>query len=106
MSYTRHVEHRHGGLKGRVMFRRVQGRDKVPMRVSGDFVRTIQNVLYVLGLKTNLLSVSKIIDKKYIVVFYKKQCLIKDRNNKMMAQGLRWNNMYRFDGIPKNNKLF
>jgi hypothetical protein len=78
----------------------VQGRGEVPMRVSRDCIKNIQNVLYVHGLKTNLLSISKIIDENYTVVFDKKQCLIKDHNN-IIARGLWCNDMYRFDGIPK-----
>jgi hypothetical protein len=51
----------------------VQGRGKVPMRVSRNCIKNIQNVLYVPGLKTNLLFVSKLIDENYIVVFDKKR---------------------------------
>jgi len=76
------------------------------MRVSRDCKKKIQNVLYVPGLKTNLLSVSKIIDENYIVVFDKKQCLIKDCNNNIIARGLWCNDMYRFDGIPKQQQAF
>jgi hypothetical protein len=42
------------------------------MRVSGDCIKNIQNVLYVPSLKTNLLSISKITDENFTVVFYKK----------------------------------
>lgn len=72
----------------------VQGRGEVPMRVSGYCIQNIQNVLYVFDLKTNLLFVSKITDENYMVVFDKKQCLIKDRNNTIISGGLRCNDMY------------
>jgi len=62
--------------------------------------------LYVLGLKKNLLSISKITDENYTVVFDEKQCLIKDQNNNIIARGLRCNDTYRFDGIPEQRQAF
>ena len=57
-------------------------------------------MLFVPSLKMNLLFVSKITNEDYIVVFDKKQCLIKDPNNHLVARGLRCNDMCKFDGRP------
>ena len=46
-----------------------QGRGEVTMRVSRACIKYIQNVLHILCLKTNLLSINKITDKNYNVVF-------------------------------------
>jgi hypothetical protein len=87
-------------------FHEVQGRGEVPMSVLGDCIKNIWNVLYVPGLRTNLLFVSKITDENYSIVFHKKQCLIKDPNNNIIVRGLQCDDMYRFDGIPKLQQAF
>jgi hypothetical protein len=76
------------------------------MKVSGDYIKNIQNVLYVPSLKTNLLSTGKITNENYTIVFDKKQCLMKYRNNNIIAIGLWCNDMYKFDGIPKQQQAF
>jgi hypothetical protein len=79
--------------------------EETPMQVSRNSVKNIQNVLYDPSLKENLLPISKITDDNFIGIFYKKQCLIKDQNNKSIARGVQSNDMYRFEGLP-NKQCF
>jgi hypothetical protein len=76
------------------------------MRLSGDCIKNIQNVLYVTRLNTKLLYVSKIANENYTVFFDSKHCLIKYSNNNIIARGLCCNDMYKFDGIPKQQQAF
>jgi hypothetical protein len=47
----------------------VQGRGEVTMRVLGDCIKNISNVLYVPSLKTKFLYVSKITDENNTIAF-------------------------------------
>ena len=55
----------------------------------------IANVLYVEGLKVNLLSISQICDQDFMVLFSKGKCLVMDDSRKKLISGLRTlNNCY------------
>ena len=72
------------------------------MRVFGDSTKNIQNVLHFIGQKEYLFYVSKITNENFTVVFYKKQCLIRDHNDNTIARGVWSNDMYSFDDIPNH----
>ena len=48
----------------------------------------IANVLYVEGLKVNLLSISQICDQDFIVLFSKGKCLVMDESGKKLINGV------------------
>ena len=49
----------------------------------------IANVLYVKGLKVNLLSISQICDPDFMVLFSKGKCLVMDESRKKLISGVR-----------------
>ena len=49
----------------------------------------IANVLYVEGLKVNLLSISQISDQDFMVLFSKRKCLVLDESRKKLISGVR-----------------
>ena len=48
----------------------------------------IANVLYVKGLKVNLLSISQICDQDFMVLFLKGKCLVMDESRKNLISGV------------------
>ena len=48
----------------------------------------IANVLYVEGLKVNLLSISQICDQDFMVLFLKGKCLVIDDSGKKLISGV------------------
>ena len=49
----------------------------------------IANVLYVKGLRVNLLSISQICDQDFMVLFSKGKCLVMDESRKKLISGVR-----------------
>ena len=49
----------------------------------------IANVLYVEGLKVNLLSISQICDQDFMVLFSKRKCLVMDKFGKKLINSVR-----------------
>ena len=49
----------------------------------------IANVLYVEGLRVNLLSISQICDQDFMVLFSKEKCLVMDESRKKLISGVR-----------------
>ena len=49
----------------------------------------IANVLYVEGLRVNLLSMSQICDQDFMVLFLKRKCLVMDESRKKLISGVR-----------------
>ena len=49
----------------------------------------IANVLYVEGLRVNLLSISQICDHDFMVLFLKGKCLVMDESRKKLISGVR-----------------
>jgi len=65
---------------------------------------TIENVLYVEGLKHSLLSISQLCDKGYKVNFKSKGCTISsDSSSKVLFTGKRVNNIYLLDIMETNS---
>ena len=48
----------------------------------------IANVLYVEGLRVNLLSISQICDQDFMVLFSKGKCLVMDKSGKKLISGV------------------
>ena len=49
----------------------------------------IANILYVEGLRVNLLSISQICDQDFLVLFLKGKCLVMDEFGKKLISGVR-----------------
>jgi len=66
--------------------------------------RQIHDVLYVPGIKKNLIYVSAITDKNMKVEFMQYHCLVKDIQNhyKIIAKGTRIGTLYKLD-VTKSN---
>ena len=65
---------------------------------------TIENVLYVEGLKHSLLSISQLCDKGYKVNFNSKGCTISsDSSGKVLFTGKRVNNIYLLNIMETNS---
>jgi hypothetical protein len=56
----------------------VKGYGDVPMTLPNGCVKQIHNVMYVPGIKKNLISVSTITDQDLKVEFLKSHCVVKD----------------------------
>jgi len=69
------------------------GKIGIPSLASKD------NVLYVEGLKYNLLSISQFYDGGYILYFNEDQCLVKVEYGKSFFTTKRHNNLYKIDLI-------
>jgi len=50
-----------------------------------DKAITLQNALYVPTLRTNLMSIAKIVDKRHQILFIEKQAYVKDASGKVVA---------------------
>ena len=61
----------------------IRGKEKVAIQTKGNFMETIFTVLYVLDLKTNLLSVGQLQEKGYEISIKNGVCQIQD---KLIAQ--------------------
>jgi len=59
----------------------------------------IDNVLYVEGLKYNLLSISQLWDNGYIVSFNKDKCIVKTKDGKSFFTARRHNSLYEINLI-------
>ena len=78
---------------------KVQGYGKVKVKLSNGELKQIHNVMYVPGIKKNLISVSTITEHDLKVEFGKYQCHIKDIRNhyKTVATGSRCGGLYKLD---------
>ncbi|RDY01133.1 putative mitochondrial protein, partial [Mucuna pruriens] len=64
---------------------------------------SIENVLYVDGLKYNLLSVSQFCDSEYVISFNIESCIVKNKDDNILFTTQRHENLYRINlkHIPK-----
>ena len=67
-------------------------------------VGLLRNIMHVLGLKRNLLSISKITDMGFSVFFDKNDCNIIDKNHNNIDIGIRLGNLYFLIGPTKGNE--
>ena len=75
------------------------------MTLPNGSVRHIRNVVYVLGIKKNLISVSTITDQNLKVEFFKNYCIVKDLMDqyKTLAKGVRVGGLYKLDVTSKEH---
>ncbi|RDX67555.1 hypothetical protein CR513_53554, partial [Mucuna pruriens] len=66
-------------------------------RIGKHHFPSIKNVLFIEGLKHNLLSISQLRDNGYDVSFNKGKCIVKDCNGSIIFSAKRQNNMYMID---------
>eukprot|EP00253_Pinus_taeda_P029974 PITA_29974 len=81
----------------------IKGYGVIPVKLSNGKISHLKNVLYVPGIKKNLISVSMMTDQDMKVEFFKTHCVIKDCRNEIVATGMRVGRLYRLDAksIPK-----
>jgi hypothetical protein len=81
----------------------IKGYGDIPVTLPNGIVRHIQNVVYVPGIKKNLISVSTITDQNLKVEFFKNYCIVKDLLDqfKTVATGVRAGGLYKLDVTSK-----
>ena len=82
------------------------GKDRILAK--GNNVNTnppqLDNVRYVEGLTTNLISIGQLCDEDYVVNFYKEECIVTDKGNIEVMKGIRqFDNCYNW--ISNKNSL-
>lgn len=84
----------------------VKGKGTITVSMKADHYN-LNDALYVPELSTNLMSVGKITDHGYTVVFQKDQALLKDSSGKTVLKAKRNNELYyiEFDEIEKANAV-
>ena len=68
-------------------------------KIGTPSLSSIKNILYVQGLKYNLLSISQFCDSGYIVFFNKDKCIVKIEYGESFFTARRHNNLYKIDMI-------
>ena len=63
----------------------IKGYGDIPVRLPSGDIKHLKNVLYVSGIKKNLISLSMIIDQDMQVQFFKNGCVIKDSQMETVA---------------------
>eukprot|EP00253_Pinus_taeda_P004307 PITA_04307 len=81
----------------------IKGHGVISVKLPNGKISHLSNVLYVLGIKKNLISVSMMADQDMHVEFFKTHCVIKDCRDEIVATGMRVGSLYRLDAksIPK-----
>eukprot|EP00253_Pinus_taeda_P023650 PITA_23650 len=81
----------------------IKGYGVIPAKLSNGRISHLKNVLYVPGIKKNLISVSMMTDQDMQFEFFKTHCVIKDYRNEIVATGMRVGSLYKLDAksIPK-----
>ena len=75
----------------------IKGYGDIPLKLPSGDIKHLKNVLYVLGIKKNLIFVSMITDQDMQVQFFKNGCVIKDSEMETVATGVHVENLYRLD---------
>jgi hypothetical protein len=81
----------------------VKGYGDIPVTLSNGTVHHIHNVVYVPGIKKNLISLSTITDQNLKVEFFKNYCIVKDLLDhfQTVAMGVKAGGLYKLDVIIK-----
>jgi hypothetical protein len=81
----------------------IKGYGDIPVTLSNGTVRHIRNVVYVPGIKKNLISLSTITDQNLKVEFFKNYCIVKDLLDhfQTVAMGVRAGGLYKLDVTSK-----
>eukprot|EP00253_Pinus_taeda_P034354 PITA_34354 len=75
----------------------IKGCGDIPVKLPSGDIKHLINVLYVPGIKKNLIFVSMITDQDMQVKFFKNGCVIQDSQLETVATGVRVGNLYRLD---------
>ena len=77
----------------------IKGYRDIPVTLPNGIVHHICNVVYVPGIKKNLIFVSTITDKNLKVEFFKNYCIVKDLLDRYrtVAMGIRAGGLYKLD---------
>eukprot|EP00253_Pinus_taeda_P021576 PITA_21576 len=75
----------------------IKGHGVISVKLPNGKISHLSNVLYVPGIKKNLISVSMMTDQDMHVEFFKTHCVIKDCRNEIVATGMRVGSLYRLD---------
>eukprot|EP00253_Pinus_taeda_P018459 PITA_18459 len=75
----------------------IKGHGAISVKLPNGKISHLSNVLYVPGIKKNLISVSMMADQDMHVEFFKTHCVIKDCRNEIVATGMRVGSLYRLD---------
>eukprot|EP00253_Pinus_taeda_P009124 PITA_09124 len=75
----------------------IKGHGVISVKLPNGKISHLSNVLYVPGIKKNLVSVSMMADQDMHVEFFKTHCVIKDCRNEIVATGMRVGSLYRLD---------
>jgi hypothetical protein len=83
----------------------IKGCRGIPVTLSNGIVRHIRNVVYVAGIKKNLISVSTIIDQNLKAEFFNNYCIVKDllEQYRTVATGVRARGLYKLDVTSKEH---
>jgi hypothetical protein len=81
----------------------IKGYGDIHVTLSNGIVCHIRNVVYVPGIKKNLISVSTITDQNLKVEFFKNYCIVKDLLDhfQIVATGVRAGGLYKLDVTSK-----
>ena len=77
------------------------GKEKITSigKIGIPFVASVDNLLYVEGMKCNLLSLSQFCDHDYIMSFNKEKCIVKTKYDNSFFIIKQHNNLYEIDLI-------
>ena len=75
----------------------IKGCGDIPVMLPSGDIRHIKNVMYVLEMKKNLISLSMITDPNLQIELFKTYCVIKDRNMEPIALGVHVGSLYRLN---------
>jgi hypothetical protein len=83
----------------------IKGYRDIPVTLSNGIVRHIRNVVYVPGIKKNLIFVSTITDQNLKVEFFKNYCIVKDLFDqyKTVATRVKARGLYKLDVTNKEH---
>ena len=83
----------------------VKGKETVAIE-SCTGTKLISDVMYVPDINQNLLSVGRLVEKSFSVIFKKKQCLIKDANNDEVFKIKMRNNSLSLDPMEEKQAAY
>ena len=75
----------------------IKGHGVISVKLPNGKISHLSNVLYIPGIKKNLISVSMMADQDMHVEFFKTYSVIKDCRNEIVATGMRVGSLYRLD---------
>jgi len=67
--------------------------------ITDQDTRVVQDILFVPDLRTNLVSVAKIIDKRHVVIFYYNQECVTDQSRKVRLANRKRDLFYVREGV-------